>query len=218
MNRLLILPALLAPATVLAASAAAGTWEGSLRTPNQNLRILFHIKETGGKLAGTMDSPDQGARGIGIQNVRLNGKTLQLQVPSVRGAYTGTLAGDGKRINGQWTQGAAVPLTLKRTSGKGPSAAGDWTGSITAQGRSMRLVFHVKGTGGKLGGTMDSPDQGPAATGIPLGAVSASGGMVRFEVPKAGGRYTGRLARDGSSMSGEWWQGATLPLSLTRSR
>jgi hypothetical protein len=101
--------------------------------------------------------------------------------------------------------------------GSGAAPTGEWEGKLAAGETTLRLVVHLQqGGNGKLSGTMDSPDQG--ASGLPLRGVRVTGGSVRFLVPSIHGEYSGKLAKDGSGMSGKWWQGVTVPLSLTKAK
>ena len=59
-KRLIIIAAILFAAS---AYAQTGTWSGSLNVPGSKLSLVFHLD--GEK--PTMDSPDQGVRGIPIQ-------------------------------------------------------------------------------------------------------------------------------------------------------
>ena len=47
--------------------------------------MIFRLAERGGKLTGTMDSPDQGANGIPIDQAQAGGGALRLQVGRVKG-------------------------------------------------------------------------------------------------------------------------------------
>ena len=62
---------LLTAATVGAQAAdVAGSWEGLLESPAGKLRIRLHVERTGaGALAAKMDSVDQGALGIPVDQV-----------------------------------------------------------------------------------------------------------------------------------------------------
>lgn len=206
--------------TVIAGGAAAagsmsGKWEGTLGVPGQPLKVVFHLTEgAAGKLTGTMDSPSQGATGIALARSTVNEKRVRIEVPSIKASYSGVLSGDGSSVTGQWKQGAGTPLKLQRSGGSGAAPEGDWQGSISAGGQALRLVFHLKKSSGKWSGTMDSPDQ--RVNGLPISLASVSGKNVRIEVPKAAGTFTGSLA--GTTLTGEWWQGVTLPLTLKKSR
>ena len=95
----------------------AGTWQGALKVSGGlELRLVFHIsqKEDGGYNA-TLDSPDQGAKGIPTGGVTLKEKHLKIDIPAVAGFYEGDFDEEWQSIEGTWNQGgAALPLTVKR--------------------------------------------------------------------------------------------------------
>ena len=41
-----------------------GQWNGALKVQGTQLRLVFNVTKTGNGLSSTMDSPDQGAKGI----------------------------------------------------------------------------------------------------------------------------------------------------------
>ena len=84
-----------------------GTWEGTLSTGVGNLRLVFHVNRTDtDDLSGRLDSPDQGAYGITIEEVVLDGDKITMSVPSIFGSYQGAFV-DNERIEGHWLQGGA---------------------------------------------------------------------------------------------------------------
>ncbi|MEA2087125.1 MAG: alpha/beta fold hydrolase [Candidatus Caldatribacteriota bacterium] len=93
-----------------------GIWEGKLKVPGIELRIVFKIsKNQDGTLTATLDSPDQGVTGIPVEEVIFKDNTLRLNVKSVGGVYEGKVSEDFLVIEGEWRQsGGAFPLTLKR--------------------------------------------------------------------------------------------------------
>ncbi len=93
-----------------------GDWLGSLTVGNGlSLRILFHIQNTPAGLTGTMDSIDQGARGIPVSAIAVQGPEVTINVKAVSGVFIGKFTAAGDAIEGQWTQGAGrLPLTLAR--------------------------------------------------------------------------------------------------------
>lgn len=215
MFRGLLMIAALMTGAASAAGSMSGRWEGTLNTPGQPLKVVFHVTEgAAGKLTGTMDSPSQGATGIALARSNVKGKRVRLEVPSINGSYSGTVGGDGGSVMGQWKQGAATPLKLQRSGGSGTTPEGDWQGAISPGGQALRLVFHLKKASGKWSGTMDSPDQ--RANGIPISRATVSGKKVRLDVEQVRGTFTGSLS--GSTLTGEWWQGITLPLTLKKTR
>jgi len=104
---------------VLAGSAGAqtggivGTWLGTLDVGAMKLRLAFHIAANAqGGFTSTFDSLDQNANGLAVQETTFADNKLHLNMPGVRAQYDGTLNGD--QITGTFTQGAAIPLNLKR--------------------------------------------------------------------------------------------------------
>ncbi|MCS7064866.1 MAG: alpha/beta fold hydrolase, partial [Fimbriimonadales bacterium] len=92
-----------------------GDWYGTLKTGTLDLRIVFHLKQKpDGGYEGTVDSPDQGATGIPISEVVVEGQKITLRVEAVQGEFVGTLSEDGKTLKGEWKQsGVSLPLELK---------------------------------------------------------------------------------------------------------
>lgn len=92
-----------------------GSWMGTLDTGMAKLRVVFHIVNTEDGLIATMDSPDQGAKGLPTTAVTRDGHTLKIEAKSIGGSYEGMIAPDLSSIEGKWTQGGAtLPLLLKR--------------------------------------------------------------------------------------------------------
>lgn len=94
-----------------------GIWLGKLRAQSIELRIVFKVKSPKqGEYQATMDSPDQGAMDIPVEEVKVYENTLVINMPVVNGKYNGSIEPDGKTINGTWTQsGIAYSLDLKKT-------------------------------------------------------------------------------------------------------
>jgi len=92
-----------------------GTWTGALDTGTIKLRVVFHITNTEDGLVATLDSPDQGMKGLPASAVKRDGASLKIEASRIGGGFQGKIAADLQSIDGQWTQGgSAVPLVLKR--------------------------------------------------------------------------------------------------------
>ncbi|MBV9156584.1 MAG: beta-lactamase family protein [Acidobacteriaceae bacterium] len=204
--------------------AIVGDWAGTLDTGGGSLRLLLHVTaDNTGKISVSLDSIDQGAKGLAGANAVWNGTNFSFDVPSVNGSYKGTLSSDRQTLTGTWNQGAPLPLVFKRQNtaqGNGkpaePSAVdGDWSGVLRAGGGSLRLALHVKTvSAGKMDVSLDSLDQG--AMGIPCDNAKLDGKNFSFDVPAVHGNYTGTLSDDGKKLTGTWTQGTPLPVELTR--
>ena len=103
-KRLIFIAAVLFTAS---AYAQTGTWSGSLDVQGTKLSLVFHLD--GEK--PTMDSPDQGARGIPIQYEQNSLGKVILSIPSIGASFEGLFLYN--RIVGTFNQmGQALPLTL----------------------------------------------------------------------------------------------------------
>lgn len=117
-------------------------------------------------------------------------------------------------VQAQEAQAAETP-SAPEAAVEDAAVEGVWQGVLEVQAVELRLLFHVeRSADGALSGTVDSPDQG--ATGIPLSAVTAEEGRVRFASTVIGGEFEGRLTAAGG-LEGVWKQsGVELPLTLDR--
>jgi pimeloyl-ACP methyl ester carboxylesterase len=94
-------------------------------------------------------------------------------------------------------------------------AEGFWQGSLQAGVFKLRLLMKISRTAdGKLTGTLDSLDQG--VNDIPMETVTFKDGALHVEMKRIRATYDGRLNADGTQITGEFDQGAKMPLDLTR--
>jgi fermentation-respiration switch protein FrsA (DUF1100 family) len=93
-----------------------GIWQGKLEVPGMSLRIVFNIaKDIESKLTATMDSPDQGAKDIPVEEVTFKDGVLHLEVKSAGGFFEGKVQEDFLSIEGELNQaGQSLPLVLER--------------------------------------------------------------------------------------------------------
>ena len=91
----------------LHANAQTGTWSGKLDVQGTKLSLVFHLDDDN----PTMDSPDQGAKGIPIQIERKSFGGITIKVPSLGASYEGIYM--VQQIVGTFKQaGMSLPLTL----------------------------------------------------------------------------------------------------------
>ncbi len=95
-----------------------GIWEGSLRYPGFESRIVFVIKPMpDGTFDATMLRPDQSDEAVRVSEVIFTNSRVRLQVDRVNGHFDGVLKVQGKTIEGQWQQGRwSQPLVLRKVS------------------------------------------------------------------------------------------------------
>lgn len=89
---------------------------------------------------------------------------------------------------------------------------GIWQGTLTVQGKELRIMFKVSKDDGGLKSTMYSIDQTPQPI---ASTISLTGPAMKITVPGAGATYDGKVDPDGSVMAGTWAQGTlSLPLNM----
>lgn len=106
-KKTIILSAILLLSTIVPSFAQTGTWSGKLDVQSSKLSIVFHLDADN----PTMDSPDQGAKGIPIQVTRGEIGNITINIPSIGAMYEGLCM--VKQIVGTFKQwGVSVPLAL----------------------------------------------------------------------------------------------------------
>ncbi len=206
--------------TAWAQSASAAPVAGEYLGTLGPLHLKLHLAvDANGKMSGTLDSLDQGAKGLPCADFEQDGQALSFAVPSVHGTWKGTVSSDGGTLSGTWDQGAPTPVKFIRDSfvpAAKPSAVdGIWLGTLQAGSMSLRVQLHVKSNqAGQEFCTNDSVDQ--RAMGMECANVQFIAGSFFFDVPIVHGHWEGKLASDGNTLTGTWSQGSPLPLNFAR--
>lgn len=148
--------------TASAAPGIAGDWSGSLKVGATSLRIMFHIAVSESGYSATMDSPDQGAKGIPVASVKFDGKNLDLNVAPIGGSYSGTLDASGTSLKGAWKQsGMSFELDLVKSVSQGQAAASppaaNQSKPVPANYSAHDVAFDNAGAGVRLAGTLTTP-------------------------------------------------------------
>ncbi|HET7732223.1 MAG TPA: alpha/beta hydrolase, partial [Paludibacter sp.] len=114
MKKIILGLSLLFIALTTSAQDITGEWNGALKIQSMQLRIVFHVTKTETGYTATMDSPDQGAKGIPMSNATYENQTLTLELAAVKINYSGTF--DNKEtVTGTFNQaGQSFPLVLTR--------------------------------------------------------------------------------------------------------
>lgn len=109
----------------------------------------------------------------------------------------------------------AIFVALSTLATHAQNIAGDWQGTIKANGAELRLVLHItKAANGSFTGTLDSIDQG--ANGIPVNSVVLKGPQLNLTVDAVHGAYEGKVNADASEIAGTWTQVGSMPLDFKR--
>ena len=118
MNKIII-TALLALATiegqaqVNSTTALLGSWSGKLNVGAVSLTLVLNLEQADGYVKASLDSPDQGAKGIPAINEYLSDDSLAVKVEQIGMTYRARLK-DGK-LDGTFSQnGFSTPLVLAK--------------------------------------------------------------------------------------------------------
>jgi pimeloyl-ACP methyl ester carboxylesterase len=178
--RLLALAAIVLVACAKPADVT-GDWQGKIEIAGSTLRIVFHVtKGADGKLAATMDSPDQNVAGIAVSSVSFSRDTLRLESDVVRGGFVGRYDKTKGTIEGKWTQGGLpLPLTLERIDQPVETARRAQEPEPPYPYNEQEVTFENKAGAAKLAGTLTLPKEGAPFPAVLL--VTGSGPEDRDE-------------------------------------
>ncbi len=110
---LLLLMALAGKAQVANTTELVGSWNGKLDVGGISLTIVLNIEQAEGYVTVTMDSPDQGAKGLGTDKEFLSDDSIAVKMDYLGASFHGRLK-DGK-LDGTFAQrGFSFPLILNR--------------------------------------------------------------------------------------------------------
>src|ERR1700742_3701510 len=88
-----------------------GHWEGAIQLPGTPLAISVDFAaKSGGGLNATISIPAQGAKDLALSDVAQTDAAIEFKIPGIPGnpGFKGTLAADGAKISGTFTQGAGT--------------------------------------------------------------------------------------------------------------
>src|SRR5436305_7607164 len=95
----------LEPARAAEPAAVGGHWEGEINLPqNQVLQVKVDLEETSGAWKGTIDIPAQGAKGLPLEPIAVQGPKVRFVIAGVPGAPTFDGVLENGEIRGTFTQ------------------------------------------------------------------------------------------------------------------
>lgn len=71
-----------------------GKWAGILNVSGMKLHLIFNISKDANGYISTLDSPDQGAKGIPVTQTKITNSILNLEIPAGKIEYNGELKKD----------------------------------------------------------------------------------------------------------------------------
>src|SRR5699024_6485769 len=98
-----------------------GDWYGALDVGVAQLHLVLHIEQKDESYSATMDSPDQGAKGIPVSEITFQNDTLILNINNLQIKYIGKYQPKTHSFDGQFTQmGQRLPLQFSRNKMAAP--------------------------------------------------------------------------------------------------
>jgi pimeloyl-ACP methyl ester carboxylesterase len=91
-----------------------GQWNGALKVQGTQLRLVFNVAKTDNVLSSTMDSPDQGAKGIPTTTTSFENSILKITIANANIDYEGTLGKDNIIIGTFKQGGQYFPMNLSK--------------------------------------------------------------------------------------------------------
>ena len=108
-----ILFALVGQAQVAPTTELIGSWSGKLKVGTMSLTLVLNLEQADGYVKASLDSPDQGAKGISAFKEFLSDDSVAVKVEMLNASYRAKLK-DGK-LDGTFSQnGFTIPVTMTR--------------------------------------------------------------------------------------------------------
>ena len=172
--------ALSAQAQVNPTTALEGSWSGKLKVGAMSLTLVLHLEQADGYVKASLDSPDQGAKGISAYKEYLSDDSVAIKVESIGATYRAKLK-DGK-LDGTFSQsGMTFPLEMTKgvTEVKRPQEP-----KAPYPYETEEVIFKNEVDGATLAGTITWPvgyDKNAKKKPMVLLFVSGSGQQNRDE-------------------------------------
>ena len=157
-----------------------GSWSGKLKVGAMSLTLVLHLEQADGYVKASLDSPDQGAKGISAYKEYLSDDSVAIKVESICATYRAKLK-DGK-LDGTFSQsGMTFPLEMTKgvTEVKRPQEP-----KAPYPYETEEVIFKNEVDGATLAGTLTWPvgyDKNAKKKPMVLLFVSGSGQQNRDE-------------------------------------
>jgi hypothetical protein len=127
-----------------------GQWIGTLEVQGVKLRLVLNLARDGAGYKSTLDSLDQGAKGIPVDFTSVSDGNVTFDVERLKVNFKGKLSADQQTVSGTFTQGGnSLPLELKKTTLEALEALNKRGRPLTADERT-RVVVQLEASRDKL--------------------------------------------------------------------
>ncbi len=215
------------------AETLAGRWEGSIRIPDRESRLIVDLTQEKGKdWSGSIIIPGLGVKGAPLTDLAIANGGISFAIKGALASpktgparFKGKVTSDGQ-LTGDFLQaGNTAPFTLEKT---GPSQV-ELPPKSTAIARDFNGVwkgdYEMDGYPRHVTLTLASHENGPATAKLvivgkrtnepPIDLVTEEGGYLTIQSQDFGITYEGRLQKEGHEIGGTFALGPSeLPLVL----
>lgn len=236
MRRTIVALVGLVPAlTCGAAPAPEGRWEGVVRIPGRELRIVVDLQPArSGSWTGSITLPGLGVKDDALTGIAVEGSNVAFAAAHALGSPTQKPPSfeahldDSGVMTGRMRQGGnEAPFKLARSGPAqveppvrstpvGRALEGEWVGEFELGGYPRHVTITIANRG-DAGATAEFLIVGKQRNVLPVELVVQDGSFVRIESPATQINFEGRLTDPGGELRGVVELGPTeLPLALRR--
>ncbi len=141
----------------LSAQDITGQWNGALKVQGTQLRLVFNVTKTDNAISSTMDSPDQGAKGIPTTTTSFENSILKITIASAKIEYEGTLGQDNVIVGTFKQGGQSFPMNLSKEKIEKEKLVRPQEPTKPYSYYSEDVIFDNKTAGISLAGTLTLP-------------------------------------------------------------
>lgn len=174
---LLFLPAIVGVNQLLAQNLPSKTvWEGKLG----DIRLILRLSTDSvtKQNVAVFDSPDQGAIGLKVSELKMTKDSVIAFSAQIGGGFYGAFNSDRTALAGEWKQGGALPLVLKRVD-KEAEVKRPQMPQAPFPYKEERVIYHNPDKSIQYGATLTLPDTNKQVPAVIL--ITGSGQQDRDE-------------------------------------
>lgn len=178
-NSILIILACFLIASPVFSQYITGQWNGVLKVQGIQLRLVFNISRTDSGYVSTMDSPDQGAKGIPTSTTSFKDSVVKITLDKLHIDFEGKLGQDNHIVGTFKQNGMSFPLNLSREFVEKEEILRPQEPKKPYPYYVEDVTFENKKAGISLAGTLTMPEKEGVFPAVVL--ISGSGAQNRDE-------------------------------------
>ena len=216
--------------------AATGRWEGSVKIPERELKLIVDLAQESGGWIGSIIIPGLDVKGATLTDIAMSGSDVTFSIKSALGAGS---VGQAKfeahltandTLSGDFVQaGNTAPFALRRA---GPAQVelpprstavdkefeGEWKGEYELFGYPRHVTIKLVNHNAE-GATAEFVVVGKKTNNLPVDLVTQEGDLLSIDSHETGINYEGRFDQKAGEIKGTFTQGPIeLPLVLRRAQ